>query len=155
MTTLSDTTDTTITVELSEQFDPRWSRLPGITVDGHRLTLDPEAYFFRFESHSWLLADWELVKSELLPVQETAESAVEQLALDFITAHAAPTKDAESIKAHAALGGRLVHGCQSVPDQAGGVVAPYGTAMPTFRDELAALKGDWLDQVYAHRPAQD
>lgn len=248
MTTLADTT---ITVELPEQFDPRWSRLPGITVDGHRLTLDPDAYFFRFESHSWLLADWKLVTSELLPAHETAESAVEQLALEFIKLHAAPTKDAarvlstawevyaylfrdahlsglglpqitadhlrmlrqtatlmalnkveldghisnvgpcwffpaatsvvfdldekmgglldevyhggwfnehrriESIKAHAALGGRLVHGCQSVPDQAGGVVAPYGTAMPTFREELAALKGEWIDRVYAHRPVHN
>lgn len=32
----------------------------------------------------------------------------------------------ESIKAHAALGGRLVHGCQSVPNQSGGACVPYG-----------------------------
>lgn len=57
----------------------------------------------------------------------------------------------ESIKAHAALGGRLVHGCQSVPDQTGGVVAPYGASMATFRDDLAAFKVGWIEQVYAHR----
>lgn len=57
----------------------------------------------------------------------------------------------ESIKAHAALGGRLVHGCQSVPDQSGGVVAPYGASMANFRDDLAAFKAGWIEQVYAHR----
>ncbi|GAV38995.1 hypothetical protein Saa2_01878 [Streptomyces acidiscabies] len=57
----------------------------------------------------------------------------------------------ESVKAHAALGGRLVHGCQSVPDQTGGVVAPYGASMADFRDDLAAFKAGWIEQVYAHR----
>ncbi|MGW2937133.1 hypothetical protein ACWDA7_36055 [Streptomyces sp. NPDC001156] len=242
------TIDTTaITVVLPEAFDERWSRLPGIQVDGRRITIDPAEYFFRFESHTWLIADWEQVKSQLLDVEETTESAVEQLALEFIKAHAASTSDAarvlatayevyahlfrdehlaglglpqitpghlrmlreaatlmalnkveldgrisnvgpcwffpaattvvfdlddeigglldevyhggwfnehrriESIKAHAALGGRLVHGCQSVPDQSGGVVAPYGASMTAFRDDLAALKTGWIKQVYAHR----
>jgi hypothetical protein len=241
-------TDTAaITVVLPEAFDERWSRLPGIHVEGRRITIDPHEYFFRFESDTWLLADWELVKSQLLDVQETTESAVEQVALDFIKAHAASTSDAahvlstayevyaylfreehlaglglpqittehlrmlreaatlmalnkveldghisnvgpcwffpaatsvvfdldddmggmldevyhggwfnehrriESIKAHAALGGRLVHGCQSVPDQSGGVVAPYGASMTAFRDDLAAFKSGWIEQVYAHR----
>ncbi|WP_331448571.1 hypothetical protein [Streptomyces prasinus] len=237
----------TITVELPTAFDPRWSRLPGIHVDGRRITIDPAEYFFRFESNTWLVADWELVKSQLLGVDETAESAVEQLALDFIKNHGGSTPDAarvlttayevyaylfrdehlaglglpqitadhlrmlreaatlmalnkveldghisnvgpcwffpaatsvvfdlddemggmldevyhggwfnehrriESIKAHAALGGRLVHGCQSVPDQSGGVVAPYGASMANFRDDLAAFKAGWIEQVYAHR----
>ena len=57
----------------------------------------------------------------------------------------------ESIKAHAALGGRLVHGCQSVPDQSGGVVAPYGASMANFRADLAAFKTGWIEQIYAHR----
>ncbi|RSO11620.1 hypothetical protein DMH18_08480 [Streptomyces sp. WAC 06783] len=244
MTTIDTTT---ITVELPEAFDPRWSRLPGIQVDGRRITIDPAEYFFRFESSTWLIADWELVKSQLLEANETAESAVEQLALDFIKAHGESTSDAgrvlatayevyaylfrdehldglglpkittehlgmlrqaatlmalnkveldgrisnvgpcwffpaatsvvfdlddemggtldevyhggwfnehrriESIKAHAALGGRLVHGCQSVPDQSGGVIAPYGASMATFRDDLAAFKAGWIKQVYAHR----
>ncbi|MFB6441718.1 hypothetical protein ACFCVY_33920 [Streptomyces sp. NPDC056411] len=236
-----------IRAELPEAFDPRWSRLPGIQVDGRRISIDPAQYFFRFESHSWLVADWELVRSQLLEADETTESAVEQLALDFIKAHAESTSDAarvlvtayevyaylfreehlaglglpritadhlrmlreaatlmalnkvelnghisnvgpcwffpaatsvvfdledetggmldevyhggwfnehrriEAIKAHAALGGRLVHGCQSVPDQSGGVVAPYGASMTTFRDDLAQFKAGWIDQVYAHR----
>ncbi|MFI9647346.1 hypothetical protein ACIHAA_13760 [Streptomyces sp. NPDC052040] len=238
---------TAITVELPEAFDPRWSRLPGILVDGRHITIDPAEYFFRFESNTWLVADWELVKSQLLEVDETAESTVEQLALDFIKQHSESTSDAarvlatayevyaylfrdehlnglglpqitaehlrmlreaatlmalnkveldghisnvgpcwffpaatsvvfnlddevgglldevyhggwfnehrriESIKAHAALGGRLVHGCQSVPDQSGGVVAPYGASMANFRDDLAAFKAGWIEQVYAHR----
>ncbi|MGW6283849.1 hypothetical protein [Streptomyces sp. NPDC055107] len=238
---------TTITVELPHAFDPRWSRLPGIQVDGRRITIDPAEYFFRFESNTWLVADWELVKAQLLDVDETTESAVEQLALDFIKQHSESTSDAacvlatayevyaylfreehlaglglpqitaehlrmlreaatfmalnkvelnghisnvgpcwffpaatsvvfdlddetggmldevyhggwfnehrriESIKAHAALGGRLVHGCQSVPDQSGGVVAPYGASMANFRDDLAEFKAGWIEQVYAHR----
>ncbi|ALO13599.1 hypothetical protein AQF52_8018 [Streptomyces venezuelae] len=241
------TTDAaTITLELPTAFDPRWSRLPGIHVDGRRLTIDPAEYFFRFESHTWLVADWELLKSQLLDAEETTESAVEQLALDFIKNHGESTTDAarvlatanevytylfrdehlaglglpqitadhlrmlreaaalmalnkveldghisnvgpcwffpattvvfhlddetggmldevyhggwfnehrriESIKAHTALGGRLVHGCQSVPDQSGGVVAPYGASMANFRDDLAAFKEGWIEQVYAHR----
>ncbi|MEW2526538.1 hypothetical protein [Streptomyces sp. NPDC047071] len=244
------TIDTTaITVELPEAFDTRWSRLPGIQVEGRRIIIDPAEYFFRFESHTWLVADWELVKSQLLDVDETTESAVEQLALGFIKQHGQSTSDAarvlsiayevyaylfreehltglglpqitaehlrmlreaatlmalnkveldghisnvgpcwffpaatsvvfdldeemgglldevyhggwfnehrriESIKAHAALGGRLVHGCQSVPDQSGGVIAPYGASMTNFRDDLAEFKGDWIKQVYAHRAA--
>ncbi|MGD6753066.1 hypothetical protein [Streptomyces sp. BH105] len=242
------TIDTTaITAVLPEAFDERWSRLPGIQVDGRRITIDPAEYFFRFESSTWLVADWELVKGRLLDVEETTESAVEQLALDFIREHARSTLDAarvlstayevyaylfreehlaslglpqitaehlrmlreaatlmalnkveldghisnvgpcwffpaatsvvfdldddmgglldevyhgswfnehrriESIKAHAALGGRLVHGCQSVPDQSGGVVAPYGASMANFRGDLAQFKAGWMEQVYAHR----
>ncbi|MEU1624185.1 hypothetical protein ABZ746_02335 [Streptomyces sp. NPDC020096] len=244
MTTIDTST---MSVELPEAFDPRWNRLPGISVDGKRITIDPTQYFFRFESHTWLVADWELVKSQLLPVDETTESTVEQLALDFVKAHGQSTSDAarvlttayevyaylfreehlnglglpqvtadhlgmlrqaatlmalnkveldghisnvgpcwffpaatsvvfdlsherggmldevyhggwfnehrriESIKAHAALGGRLVHGCQSVPDQTGGVVAPYGASMSAFRGELARFKTEWIQQVYAHR----
>jgi len=244
--TTIDTT-TTITVELPEAFDERWSRLPGIQVDEQRVTINPAEYFFRFEAHTWLVADWELVKSRLLEAAETTESAVEQLALDFIKEHGESTSDAarvlttayevyaylfrkehlaglglpnvtadhlrmlreaatlmalnkveldghisnigpcwffpaatsvvfdlndetggmldevyhggwfnehrriEAIKAHAALGGRLVHGCQSVPDQSGGVVAPYGASMTNFCDDLAQFKAEWIEQVYAHR----
>jgi hypothetical protein len=60
---------TTITVELPEAFDQRWNRLPGITVDGKRITIDPETYFFRFETSSWLVIDWETVKSDLLQAE--------------------------------------------------------------------------------------
>lgn len=236
-----------ITVVVPDAFDERWSRLPGIHIDGRRITIDPAEYFFRFESKTWLVADWELVESELLDVEETTESAVEQLALEFIRTHATSTSDAarvlttaykvyaylfrdehlvglglpqittdhlrmlreaatlmalnkveldgrisnvgpcwffpaatsvvfdlddemgglldevyhggwfnehrriESIKTHAALGGRLVHGCQSVPDQSGGVVAPYGASMSAFRNDLAAFKTGWIERVHAHR----
>ena len=238
---------TTITVELPEAFDQRWNRLPGITVDGKRITIDPAQYFFRFESNSWLVVDWATVQSDLLHAQETEASAVEQIALDFIKAHGRSTADAgevlaiayqvysylfreehlatlglpkvtadhlkmlreaatfmalnkveltghisnvgpcwffpsatgvvfdlneedgqmldevyhggwfnehrriEGIKAHTALGGRLVHGCQSVPDQSGGVVAAYGTSMSVFGTELAAFKNEWIEQVESHR----
>jgi hypothetical protein len=57
----------------------------------------------------------------------------------------------EGIKAHTALGGRLVHGCQSVPDQSGGVIAPYGTSMANFAVELAAMKSGWIEQVESYR----
>jgi hypothetical protein len=59
----------------------------------------------------------------------------------------------EGIKAHTALGGRLVHGCQSKPDQTGGVVAAYGTSMDTFGKELGALKAEWIARVYSFRNA--
>lgn len=237
----------TIIADLPTAFDPRWSRLPGIKVDDHRISIDPSEYFFRFESHTWLFTEWELTRTRLLPIEETTEAAVEQLALEFVKAHGESTHDAvrvlttahdvyaylfrdehldglglpgftaahlrmlreaatlmalnkveldghisnigpcwffpaatsvvfdldeatggmldevyhggwfnehrriESIKAHAALGGRLVHGCQSVPDQSGGVVAPYGASMATFRRELSGMKAEWISQVYAHR----
>ncbi|WP_435187282.1 hypothetical protein [Streptomyces sp. bgisy126] len=236
-----------LSVELPVAFDPGWNRLPGIRVRGRHIDIDPAEYFFRFESHTWLVADWQRVRSELLPVEETATHAVEQLALEFIKAHAYSTDDSalvlrtahdvytylfreehldgiglpgltadhlrmlreaatlmalnkveldghisnigpcwffpaatsvvfglddstgamldevyhggwfnehrrlESIKAHTALGGRLVHGCQSVPDQSGGVVAPYGASMSTFRDSLDTFKADWLAKVYSYR----
>lgn len=60
-------------------------------------TIDPAEYFFRFESNTWLVADWELVKAQLLDVDETTESAVEQLALDFIKNHGESTSDAARV----------------------------------------------------------
>ncbi len=90
-----------ITVELPDAFGPRWNRLPGIQVDGRRITIDPAEYFFRFESNTWLVADWELVKTQLLDVDETTESAVEQLALDFIKNHSESTSDAARVLATA------------------------------------------------------
>ncbi|MFD8615827.1 hypothetical protein ACFV1E_00935, partial [Streptomyces sp. NPDC059612] len=89
----------TITVELPDAFDPRWNRLPGIHVDGRRIAIDPAEYFFRFESSTWLVADWELVKAQLLDVDETTESAVEQLALDFIKQHSESSSDATRVLA--------------------------------------------------------
>jgi len=238
-----------ISAVLPEPYDPRWARLPGIAIDGRRITIDPAAYFFRFSSASWLVCDWDTVRSELLDVQESSETALEQLALDFIRSHARSTGDAaevlavawhvysylfraellpvlgldqigpaelrilreaatlmalnkveadgtitsvgpcwffpaatsvvfdlddehgrmldevyhstwfnesrriESVKAHAALGGRLVHGCQSVPNQSGGACVPYGASITRFRDDLGQFREQWLAAVYACRAA--
>lgn len=232
-----------ISAELPEAFDPRWNRIPGITVNGTAVTVDPTDYFFRFENSSWLLCDWEKVQTELLPVTETADTALEQTTLDFIKAHSRSTTDPaavlttawhvynylfraehldglglegvteehlrmlrqvatfmalnkveddghisnvgpcwffpsatgvvfdlddtegqmldevyhgtwfnehrrlESVKAHAALGGRLVHGCQSVPNQSGGALVPYGASLETFRTELSAFRTEWIAAV--------
>lgn len=59
------------------------------------------------------------------------------------------TRRVESIKAHAALGGRLVHGCQSSPNMSGGVVAPYGLDVERFAAELAAFKDTWRAAIHA------
>lgn len=53
----------------------------------------------------------------------------------------------ESVKAHAALGGRLVHGCQSSADMSGGVVVPYGADVARFREELETFKAEWMDRI--------
>ncbi|NGO85127.1 hypothetical protein [Streptomyces sp. 196(2019)] len=236
-----------IEVELPTAFHPGWNRLPGVRVDGRTLAIESAEYFFRLESHSWLVVEWEKVRDGLLYTHETTSSAVEQLALDFIREHAEPTSDPalvlrtayevyghlfrgdllasadlpgvtaghlrmlheaatlmalnkveldghisnigpcwffpaatsvvfgldddegrmldelyhgawfnehrriESIKAHAALGGRLVHGCQAKADQTGGVVAPYGAAMAAFRRDLETFKKEWIARVYAYR----
>jgi len=231
-----------IRAELPAPLDPRWSRLPGLDVDGHTVTLAPD-YWFRFESQSWTLCDWQGVHDDLLPVSETSGQALEQIVLDYIRDNGRATTDAaevlmtawkvyaylfrdellpveglerigpdelemlrqaatlmsvnkiemsghianigpawffgavvpvvfdvddetaqaldeayhgawfderrriESVKAHAALGGRLVHGCQSVPNQSGGAVAPYGADVEVFRRELAAMRPGLLDAI--------
>lgn len=243
------TTAPPISVELPEPFDPRWARLPGITVEGRRITINPAAYFFKFSSASWLVCDWGTVRAVLLDRQESSDTALEQIVLEFIRTHAHTTHDAaevlsiawqvyaylfrdellpvpgldqigpaelrilreaatlmalnkveldgtisnvgpcwffpaatsvvfdlderaggmldevyhstwfnesrrlESVKAHAALGGRLVHGCQSVPNQSGGACVPYGASITRFRQELGQFRERWLTAVYACRPA--
>ncbi|ATM24706.1 hypothetical protein SMD44_p10207 (plasmid) [Streptomyces alboflavus] len=243
-TTPHTTTSKPFSVDLPEAFTPEWSRLDGITVDGTTVTVDPGQYFFRYESPSWLLVDWELVRSELLGAKETDEQAVEQRALEFVKAHGQVTHDPakvlevgyqvaahlfrdeylnipgldvterelkalreattimalnrvetdghisnvgscwffpvatsvvfgfdedearkvdelyhggwfnetrrrESVLAHAALGGRLVHGCQASADMAGGCVLAYGTDLDGFRRELDSMRHDWMDKVAA------
>jgi hypothetical protein len=236
-----------IRATLPGPLDPRWSRLPGLRVDGCQVTLQPE-YWLRFEDQSWLLCDWAGVRDDLLPVTETGEQALEQTVLNYIRVHSRTTTDPaevlatawhvyahlfrddllpvagleaigpaelsmlrqaatlmalnkvqedghianvspawffghaiplvfdldeklgqvideayhgtwfneprriESVKAHAALGGRLVHGCQSNPNLSGGVVAPYGTDISAFRDELAAMRADWISAI--RKPAR-
>ncbi|GGO26818.1 hypothetical protein [Microbispora bryophytorum] len=88
-------------VELPVAFDPRWNRIPGITVDRATITVDPEKYFFRFENSTWLLCDWNLVASQLLGIEESAETAVEQLALEFVQEHGYSTSDAGRVLATA------------------------------------------------------
>ncbi|MFC4335227.1 hypothetical protein [Salininema proteolyticum] len=51
----------------------------------------------------------------------------------------------ESLLAHAALGGRLVHGCQSAANMSGGVVVPYGADMAKFRRELSTMRLPWIE----------
>jgi hypothetical protein len=244
---MTTTAPPAISVELPEPFDPRWARLPGIAIDGRRITIDPAAYFFRFDSASWLVCDWNAVRTQLLDAEETSQTALEQTALDFIRAHARTTRDAaevlsiawdvyayvfrnellpvagldqigpaelrilreaatlmalnkvepdgtisnvgpcwffpaatsvvfdlseekggmldevyhsvwfnesrriESVKAHTALGGRLVHGCQSVPNQSGGACVPYGASIARFREDLGQFRAPWLAAVYACR----
>lgn len=236
-----------IVVQLPERIDPRWSRLPGVRVDGHTVTVDPAEYFFRFDSNTWRVVDWELVRDHLLGVRETGAKALEQIALEFIQEHGHSTDDAaevltiawhvysylfrdellpvagleqigpdelrmlreaavfmalnkvemdgsisnvgpcwffpaatgavfdlddeagqaldevyhstwfnesrrvESILAHAALGGRLVHGCQSTPNQSGGALVPYGGSIERFRADLASFRDGWLAEVQALR----
>lgn len=232
-----------ITVELPEPFHRGWNRLNGVTVDGSHLTIDPQAYFYRYENPRWLLCDWNRVHADLLKVPETPDTAVEQRVLEYVRTHGRRTSDAakvlatgwhvyrylfrdeyltdpgladvtaeqlrmlrecgtimalnrveldgrisvvgpawmfpatcrvvfgltageaeqldelyhgtffneprriESVKAHAALGGRLVHGCQSAPDQSGGCVAPYGVDLARFASELAQLKTSWITAI--------
>lgn len=238
------------TVELpGHAFDARWNRIPGLSVDGTALSVRSEKYFFRMESATWQVIDWDTVVAEMLPINETSDEAIEQKALEFIARNARTTDDPaevlsiawrvyrylfreeylpslgvegitaehltilaevstltalnkvekngkisvvgpawffadtaqvvydldeptvekldevfhgglfnenrrlEGIKAHTALGGRLVHGCQSVPDRRGGVVASYGTPMDRFRDELTQFRDSWISTVRSWRDA--
>lgn len=52
-----------------------------------------------------------------------------------------------SVRAHAALGGRLVHGCQSAPCMAGGAIVPYGADIDAFMRELGSFKNEWMDTI--------
>jgi hypothetical protein len=236
-----------ISVKLPEEFDPRWNRIPGIAIEGKRVTIDPEAYFFKLSDFSWKVIPWAEVKRDMLDADETEDASLEQIALDYIKAHAHSTTDAaevlaigyevyryifraehladlgmpevsekhlrmlrqagtfmslnkveltgeianigpawffnsttravfdlsdaegdmldevyhggwfnearrlELVRAHTALGGRLVHGCQSVPNQTGGAVVPYGAPLERFRAELAAMKGEWIASVESCR----
>lgn len=236
-----------ISIDVPEVFDARWNRIPGVTVDGHQVTIDPDKYFFKFTNHSWLVIPWAHVERDMLGATETDNKALEQIALEYIQANATSTSDPtvvlaigyevyryifreehltdlgmpevtaehlrmlrqagtfmalnkveltgeisnigpawffnsttravfdltdeqgdmldelyhggwfnetrrlELVRAHTALGGRLVHGCQSVPSQTGGAVVPYGAPLQQFREELSAMKGAWIAAVEACR----
>lgn len=60
----------------------------------------------------------------------------------------------ESIRVHSALGGWLVHSCQSAPDQSGGACVPYGASTETFRAELTGFHQEWLTKLHASRAAR-
>jgi hypothetical protein len=234
-----------IKVSLPQPFTATWNKMPGVSIDGHDITIDPATFFFRYDNPSWLLCDWQKVHSELLPAVEAEDTAIEQMALDFVRAYGYPTHDPaevlrtadkvysymfrsehlgdpgldfatedtltelrelgtlmalnrveldgtitnvspvwmlcaaarvvydltqpqaealdelyhgtwfnesrrrESILAHAALGGRLVHGCQSVPNMAGGCVVPYGADLAAFRANLAQMRDPWIERTLA------
>jgi hypothetical protein len=55
----------------------------------------------------------------------------------------------DAVRAHAALGGRLVHACQSSPNMSGGAVLPYGADLERFRSDLQAFKAEWIDSILA------
>lgn len=234
-----------IETTLQHPFSSGWNRIPGVEVEGSHVRIIPDQYFFRYDSPSWRLCDWNIVEDELLPTSESNETSLEQLTLDFILANSHSTIDAaevlgvgesvysylfrpehlgdpglqsmgvteeqlrvlremgtfmslnrveltgdianvgpawffpvcaqkvfglsdseatavdelyhgtffnesrrvESIKAHAALGGRLVHGCQGAPNQSGGCVVYYGTDVQAFAAELGRFKVAWMDEI--------
>jgi hypothetical protein len=119
---MTTTAQPTISVELPEPFDPRWARLPGIAIDGRRITIDLAAYFFRFDSASWLVCGWDTVRTQLLDAEETSQTALEQTALDFIRANARTTRDAAEVLSTA-----------------------WDVYSYVFRDELLPVAG--LDQI--------
>jgi hypothetical protein len=53
----------------------------------------------------------------------------------------------DGVKAHVALGGRLVHGCSSVPNMKGGAVVEYGTNIDGFRKDLGSFADGWMDAI--------
>jgi len=59
------------------------------------------------------------------------------------------TRRVDSVKAHAALGGRLVHGCHSGGCLSGGCVLSYGTSVDRFSKDLSTFKAEWMDRIRA------
>ncbi|WP_131787478.1 hypothetical protein [Protofrankia symbiont of Coriaria ruscifolia] len=234
----------TFSAEMTEPFTPAWNRIPGITVGGTTVTVDPDRYFFRRStSPVWMLVDWDLVVERLLSAEETEQFAVEQQTLEFVRAYGQRASDpaqvlrtadrvyhhlfsaerlddpdlsnvtatdvrilresatlaalnrvelsgeitdigpawffpatarvvydldadgaervddlyhggffneyrrVEAVKAHAALGGRLVHGCQSSANMSGGAVVPFGVDLDRFQADLSAFKRSWITSI--------
>lgn len=232
-------------VELPEPFDEGWNLIVGITVEGHRLKIVPDLYFFRYENPTWIVCDWARVSAELLPARETPQWTIEQQACDYVREHGCVTSDPaevlrvawevnawmfrdellsepglvalgvqprhtrmlrevttlmalnrveltgeisnvgpawmfpiacqvvyglddaetelldelyhgawfderrriEAVKSNAALGGRLVHGCQSRANMAGGAVVPFGADLDVFRRDLELFRDDWIQLI--------
>lgn len=244
------TTHENISVDLPEPFTPTWNRLDGISVEGCRLSIDIEKFFYRYENPTWLLCPWPSVEKHLLASVERPETTIEQLVCDYVRHHGTPTTNPvdvlhtawqvyqytfreehlqdpeldfvpdnalkmlrecgtlmalnrveldghisivspawmlciamevvydldsetaqlmdelyhgtwfneyrrrESLLAHAALGGRLVHGCQGAPNMSGGVVVPFGTDMTRFRRELSEMRLPWIAATRANHEHQ-
>lgn len=53
----------------------------------------------------------------------------------------------DSVKAHTALGGRLVHGCQGAPNLSGGCVVEYGTSINNFHADLKSFRDQWVNVI--------
>jgi len=53
----------------------------------------------------------------------------------------------DGIKAHTALGGRLVHGCQGSANMAGGCVLEYGSSVEGFHDDLKSFRDEWIQVI--------
>ncbi|MFD0903586.1 hypothetical protein [Actinomadura sediminis] len=246
MTTLKGS-PTLIRAVFPEPFHPGWNRISGVTIAGEELTIDPLAYFFRYDNPTWIICDWDGVRANLLEARETAETTVEQMALEYVKTQGRVTDDpgevlviawqatahifrdeylnepglvalgvepkhlrmlrevgtvmalnrveqngaisnvgpawmfpiackviydldddearlvdelyhgtwfdearrVEAAKANAALGGRLVHGCQSQADMRGGCIVPFGVDLTEFRRELRRFGDDWIERVEA------
>src|ERR1700755_3096708 len=74
-----------ITVTTGEPFTPTWNRIPGIEVYGSRVSIDPDAYFYRYSAEpTWLLVDWDLVVDRLLGSEETQAGGVGQEGLGVV-----------------------------------------------------------------------
>lgn len=236
---------TPIEVSLDRPLSDAWNRIPGMTVSGQDVRIEPDQFFFRYANPTWVVANWPLTRDTLLGRIETAAETYEQRVADFVGEHGATVTDGaevlrvaeqvysyifrtdhlddagvralgvdefhlevlrqmgiimalnrvelngelsvvspawffpvcskkvfgldepaaamidelyhgtffnekrrvESVLAHAALGGRLVHGCQSVPDMAGGCVVAYGTDIDAFYANLRGLKQEWIEAV--------
>jgi hypothetical protein len=249
MSILTEKSPVVIRADLPAPFHDGWNKMPGVTVDGTTLTIDPSEYFFRYDNPTWLVCDWNSVRTDLLESRETGSTTIEQMALDHIRRHGRVTTDpakvltiayavyswlfcpehladpslqrmgvttahlrilvemgtlmalnrvevsgeitnvgpawmfgeaakvvfglttaeaemidelyhgswfneprrVEQVKAHVALGGRLVHGCQSGAEvnMAGGCVAPFGFDVSEFRRELAGFRDEWVERVRA------
>lgn len=237
-----------ITALALEDWSPGWNMVPGVSVSGQHIEIEPAQYFFRYENPSWRIASWSDVERVVIPFEETSNITLEQFVLDFVNHNAHETADAarvvltashvyrhvfhdkwatadpdlvatglskyhlkmlrematvmslnrvdefghpcnvgpawffpvlcqkvfgldqteaefvddlyhgsfyneerrvQSVKAHAALGGRLVHGCHSSPCMAGGAILPYGASVDAFMRELEGFKGEWMDAIRA------
>ncbi|MDS1270730.1 hypothetical protein RIF23_10505 [Lipingzhangella sp. LS1_29] len=88
-----------ISTTLPEAFHPGWNKLPGFTATGRSITIHPATFFYKYDNPApeWLICDWVGVRDRLLPARETGETTVEQMALDYVRAHARTTHDAAEV----------------------------------------------------------